>query len=198
VLGQSELVVHSGRQETYGSPKLKNQTGQADANARSVLIAAFGVGFARIRIADVLPVDDRGFRDDRNRRAGRERIAGLALTTDAHRIVIGHATFRIVTATIRTRILAAVADATLLLRTVSIEDAFRSTGDVRITDVVGQTLTRSCSADVSAFGVQSARERRTSGFRWLRHGCFPCKIELIRLTFCSYLLPSSSGCRLVM
>jgi len=95
------------------------------------------------------------------------------LATDAHWIVIGHATFRIVTASIRARILAAVADATLLLRTVSIEDAFRPTRNVRIADVVGRTLTRSCTADVSAFGVQSARERRTSGFRWLWHGCFP-------------------------
>ena len=164
-----------------GDVRIADQTGQTNAHARSVLIAAFGVSSARIRIADILPVDDRGFRDDRNRRAGRERIAGVALTTNAHWIVIGHATFRIVTASIRTRILAAVADATLLLRTVSIKDAFRPTRDVRIADVVGWTLTRSCAADVSAFGVQSARERRTSGFRWLRHGCFPCKIQFIHL-----------------
>lgn len=50
-----------------GDVRIADQTGQADANARSVLIAAFSVCSARIRIADVLPVDDRGFRDDRNR-----------------------------------------------------------------------------------------------------------------------------------
>lgn len=91
------------------------------------MFTTFGVGSARIRVANVFSVDGAGFPNHRSRLAGRKWIASETRLTDADWNVIGDPTFGVGTAGVSARILATIADASAITWAVSVQDTFRTT-----------------------------------------------------------------------
>ena len=71
--------------------------------------------------------------------------------------MVGYAAFRIDSARSSTRIDAFVTDTTLVTWTVVVQNAFRSTRAVRITDVIRRTDARNSLTLLPAFRIGSAR-----------------------------------------
>ncbi len=147
--------------------RVADETGKTVTADGAILCATLGIGAARIRFARIVTAVNRRLDDHRNGRARRERIAGVAVATDAHRVVVGDATFGVDAAGVGARVGAAVADAALVLRTVTVEDALGPTRHVWIADVIGWTRAGGGAADVAALSVEAAWERHTTRFRLL-------------------------------
>lgn len=94
--------------------RISFETGQTDAERSLVLRLTFGVGAARIGIADIDSIDTIRYHDvDWSGRTEREGIPTESLSANADWCVIGHAALGVGTAGIDARIFAAVTHAAL-------------------------------------------------------------------------------------
>lgn len=89
-----------------------------------------------------------------------ERVSGHVSRTTAHRQMIDGVAFGVNAARAGARVTTLAKHACLIARTVGINDAFRSTFDVRIAAVLGYA----CANPVVASGVLAAR-------RWIASVC---------------------------
>lgn len=80
-----------------------------------------------------------------------ERITYVAGRTGADRNMIHHVASCVLTAYSRTRILALILQTSFIARAFGIENTFRTTGFIRITDVLGQAF----AFAIIAYGVRT-------------------------------------------
>ena len=154
--------------------RVADQSRQADALADVVVVSTLGVGAARVRIANVEPVDFDGLGDDRDGGARRERVAFVSLPADADGHVIGHAAVGVRAARVHARTLAPVAHAALVLRAVGVQHALGSARDERVADVARRAHASHGSALFATVGVQAASVGRAAGLGWFFHYRFDC------------------------
>lgn len=101
------------------------------------------------------------------------RISCISGITFTQWIMIENTTFGILTADISTRILAFIVDAGSRFTAIGIQNTFGATFNVRITNIVSETLTRSGSITFHAMSIYTTRTRltRTSNFNgWCYSG----------------------------